>query len=168
MQRLTFNPPVCTRFKYWYNPYLMKDLRSLNSLMRDMIKYGFVAVFALIADAGCLFTLHALGVNYLVSATIAFLIGTVVNFILSHGFVFKDPVIKNRGVNFLAYTLIGAVSLIFNYIIIWFCYSQVGWSLLVAKCTAVVIVFFWNFLARRYFLYNGHKSEIGKEISFEA
>lgn len=144
-------------------------MNKTSLFMRDLFKYGFVAIFALAADAGTLFTLHALGLNYLVAATIAFLLGTVVNFFLSNGYVFKDPVIKNRGANFTAYTLIGAVSLVFNNVIIWFCFSHLGLALVAAKGTAVAIVFFWNFLARRQLLYNGHKTEsIGKEISFEA
>lgn len=140
-----------------------------KQFLHDLFKYGFVAVFALAADAGSLFALHALGMNYLIAATIAFLLGTLVNFTLSNGYVFKDPVIKNKGVNFMAFTLIGVISLLFNNVIIWACFSQLGLGLVTAKAIAVSIVFFWNFLARRHFLYNGHKREsIPKEISFEA
>ena len=111
--------------------------------------------------------LISLHVNYLVAATIAFLVGTLVNFGLSHGYVFHNPVIENQAVNFAAYAAIGAVSLAGNDIIIWFCHSKLQMSLLLAKSVAVAIVFFWNFLARRQFLYRGKDVALAKEVSFE-
>lgn len=140
-----------------------------RALIRDLFTYGFVAVFALAADFGSLLALHAAGVQYLVAATIAFLIGTVVNFVLSHGRVFKDPVIKNRAANFTAFTAIGLLGLVGNDVILWIFHAKVGLGLAVAKAIAVVVVFGWNFLARRQFLYKGHRDvPISKEISFES
>lgn len=143
-------------------------MRISRSFISDLFKYGFVAVFALVADAGTLWFLHSRGVQYLIASTVAFVVGTVVNFALSHGYVFKDPVIKNRLANFGLYTAIGAVSLVFNDVIIWLCHSELKTGLALSKAVAVAIVFFWNFIARRQFLYRGKDVAISKEISFES
>lgn len=124
-----------------------------TSFINDMIKYGFVAIFALVVDFGSLLLLHAFGMQYLEAATVAFLLGTIVNFLLSHGYVFKNPVIKNKALNFSAFAIIGAVGLAANDLIIWFAHSRIGLGLALSKIIAVAIVFFWNFIARQQLLY---------------
>lgn len=138
-----------------------------RKFVTDLFKYVFVAVFALAADFGSLMCLHVLGVQYIVAATLAFLIGTIVNFSLSHGYVFKDPVIKNKTMNFVMFATIGVAGLIANDVIIWLLHGRADQNLALSKLAAVIIVFFWNFLARRQLLYRGHKEDITKEISFE-
>lgn len=143
-------------------------MRISRSLVSDLFKYGFVAVFALIADSGSLALLRYFNINVLLATTIAFLIGTVVNFFLSHGYVFKNPVIKNKTLNFGVYAAIGGVSLVGNDIIVWAFNTKLHTSLIIAKAVSVAVVFFWNFLARRQFLYKGHEVPVTKEISFES
>jgi len=126
-----------------------------KKLLRDMVHYGFVSVFALFVDFGSLLILNSIfHVNYLIASTVAFLLGTIANFALSNGRIFKNPIIKNRAGNFIAFTVVGLAGLVANDIIIWLCHSQFGFNVPLSKCVSVVIVFFWNFLARRQFLYN--------------
>ena len=112
---------------------------GLKRLIVDGMKYGITSVVALVVDFGTLLVLnHVFNVNYLVAATIAFLLGLIVNYAMSHNRVFTDPVLKNKSTNFIAFGLIGVIGLF-------------------AKIVAVAVVFFWNFLARRQLLYRGHK-----------
>lgn len=132
---------------------------SLRRLFVDAVRYGFVSIAALVVDFGALLLLHsAWNINYLAAATAAFLLGLVVNYYLSHNRVFKDQKIKNRAVNFFAFGIIGVIGLLGNNFILWLCHEQLGWTLVAAKIVSVAIIFFWNFLARRQFLYEGHKS----------
>ena len=131
---------------------------GLKRLIVDGMKYGITSVVALVVDFGTLLVLnHVFNVNYLVAATIAFLLGLIVNYAMSHNRVFTDPVLKNKSTNFIAFGLIGVIGLFANDIIIWFAHDKVGLSVLFAKMVAVAVVFFWNFLARRQLLYRGHK-----------
>jgi putative flippase GtrA len=139
----------------------------VNSFVRDLLKYVLVAVCALVVDLGSLLVLHRLSVQYLVAATTGFVLGTIVNFILSRGFVFSDPVIKNKIANFMVYAAIGVLGLLCNNVIIWLCFSKLGLTLTVSKLVAVAVVFMWNFLARRQFLFRGHKVPVEREVSFE-
>ena len=135
----------------------------MKKLFIDMAKYGAVSVVALIVDFGGLLLLNSVfHVNYLVAATIAFILGLFVNYALSNNRVFTDPKIKNKMGNFTAFAAIGIVGLIGNDVIMWICHEGIKLSVFYSKCIAVAIVFFWNFLARRQFLYQGHKSDKGE------
>ena len=136
----------------------MRKSEGLKRLIIDATKYGVVSVAALAVDFWTLVLLnYTFGVNYLVAATVGFLLGLIVNFAMSHNKVFTDPVLKNKSANFIAFGLIGVIGLFANDIIIWFAHDKVGLSVLFAKIVAVAVVFFWNFLARRQLLYRGHK-----------
>lgn len=138
----------------------MRKSEGLKRLIVDATKYGVVSVAALAVDFGTLVLLnYTFGVNYLVAATVGFLLGLIVNFAMSHNKVFTDPVLKNKSVNFVAFGLIGVTGLLANNLIIWFAHEKIGLSVIFAKLIAVAIVFFWNFLARRQLLYRGHKSD---------
>lgn len=131
----------------------------MRRLFVDMLRYGFVSVAALVVDFGILMLLNStFGVNYLIAATTSFILGLIVNYLLSNNHVFTDPKIKNKAVNFVAFSLIGVIGLVGNDVIIWICHEKIGLTVFLAKCISVVIIFFWNFLARRQFLYQGHKS----------
>lgn len=134
---------------------------SLRRLFFDAVKYGAVSVIALVVDFGVLLLLHSVwGVNYLIAATISFLLGLIVNYYLSHNRVFTDPKIKNKTMNFVAFSTIGLIGLVANDLIMWAGHDGLGMSVTLSKVISVVIVFFWNFLARRQFLYQGHKQEV--------
>lgn len=127
-----------------------------------MVKYGIASVLALGVDLGLLLLLiHVFKVNYLVAASIAFCVGLIVNFAVSHNRIFKNQRIKNNVYNFAAFTAIGVIGLCVNAVILWVCFDIMNLSLIVSKCISVVIVFFWNFLGRRQFLYQGHISQKG-------
>lgn len=138
-------------------------MNGKTKLIIDMVKYASVSVIALVVDFGSLMLLNTVWhVNYLVAATIAFLFGLVVNYYLSHNRIFTDPKIKSKAMNFAAFGIIGVIGLIGNDIIMWACHDRLGFSVAVSKIISVVIVFFWNFLARRQFLYEGHKIAKGE------
>ena len=128
-----------------------------------MVRYGLVSVVALGVDFGILMLLNtAFGVNYLVAATTSFTLGLIVNYLLSNNRVFTDPKIKNKTVNFLAFSVIGVIGLVGNDVIMWLGHDKLGLTVFVAKCISVVVIFFWNFLARRQFLYQGYKTVEGE------
>lgn len=129
----------------------------MKRLFIDMFRYGIISVVALAVDFGLLMFLnYSLHVNYLIAATISFLAGLVVNYLLSHNRVFTDPKITSKSMNFIAFGSIGVIGLLFNNVIMWVSHDITHLSVAISKIIAVVIVFFWNFLARRQFLYQGH------------
>lgn len=124
-------------------------------MLYDMVKYGAVSVIALVVDFSSMMLMHSLGINYLLATTLAFLFGLVTNYVISNRLVFKNPKINNSQILFIAFGLVGVIGLIINDFIIWFTHSELQLNLVLSKIIAVTIVFFWNFLARRNFLYHG-------------
>lgn len=124
-----------------------------------MVRYGLVSVVALVVDFGSLLTLNSLlGVHYLSAATVAFILGLATNYSLSNNRIFTDPKIKNNTLNFVAFGVIGIIGLLGNNILLWLFHERLGLSVAIAKLISVAIIFFWNFLARRHLLYQGHKT----------
>lgn len=110
------------------------------------------------ADFGCLFLLtEYAGLHYLLSATIAFIIGLSVNYLVSTLWIFQKGKVKNRYVEFLFFTLIGVVGLGLNELIMYVFTDLMDVHYLLSKIISTVLVFLWNFLARKYMLFNPKK-----------
>ena len=120
----------------------------------EFLRSIVVSIIALLADFGILVALkegaHA---NYLVAATISFSIGVVVNYILSVRWAFNNRKLTSKHIEFLVFVVICAVGLAFNLLIIAGGVNYFHLDYRLAKGISTIIVFFWNFLARKKFLY---------------
>lgn len=138
--------------------YILKfDLRSLFITESDnayiqFFRYVFVGGVAFIADGVSLFLITAMGVNYLISAIFAFVIGLACNYGLTKLFVFKESHIDGK-IEFLVYGIIGVIGLGFTEIIMYVLTEIVGWYFMISKVIAAIIVLIWNFVARKFTLY---------------
>lgn len=122
----------------------------------QFFRYGFVAVAAFIVDFGFLFVFtHYLRIYYLISATLSFLLSLVLNYYLSTLWVFSRSA-RKRSAEVSIFFAINLVGLGLNMLIIWIATSALGLFYLYSKLLAVVIVFFWSFLARRYFIFKSN------------
>lgn len=125
-----------------------------NSLIMQLFRYGIVGGISFVVDWGTLMVLtEACGVHYMVSAAIAFVLGLVCNYLLSTRWVFGQSRIGNRWAEFAAFAVIGVIGLLLNELIIYLCTDIAGWHYLAGKVVSTVIVFFWNFLARRFLIF---------------
>lgn len=125
-----------------------------NSLIMQLFRYGIVGGISFVVDWGTLMVLtEACGVHYMVSAAIAFVLGLVCNYLLSTRWVFGQSRIGNRWAEFAAFAVIGVIGLLLNELIIYLCTDIAEWHYLAGKVVSTVIVFFWNFLARRFLIF---------------
>lgn len=93
---------------------------------------------------------------YIIATTVGFAGGLTTNFLLSRAFVFgaKEARAKTRAGEFMGHFAVGAIGLGMSYLIVW-----VGTSFIlkgnypVFRITATVVVFVWNYLARKFFVY---------------
>ena len=121
----------------------------------QLLRYVFVGGSAYIVDFGSLilFT-EMLHIHYLVSAALAFLLGLVTNYLLSIVWVFARRSLQDQRLEFVLFAVIGLVGLGFNELFIWF-FTDVGQlHYLVSKLISTGFVFFWNFFARKGFLFS--------------
>lgn len=125
-----------------------------NNAFIQFFRYTLVGGFAFIVDFGLLFLLtEYFHVHYLISAGISFLIGLLLNYFLSIKWVFTTRIIENKWLELLIFSLIGLIGLGLNEFFLWVFTDILLLYYLISKLITSFIVYFWNFFARKFFLF---------------
>lgn len=120
----------------------------------EFARYLLAGGFAFACDTFTLFSLtEFLKVNYLISAPIGFIVGTVLNYVLSRKWVFERRRLKSTPAELTIFALIGTFGLGVNEVILWGFQSKLGIYYLFAKGVSGFVVFGWNFAARKIVLF---------------
>lgn len=122
-----------------------------TSVIGQFLRYIAVGGISFVVDAGVLFMTEPLA-GHLIGAAIAFVVGLVVNFILSKLFVFAKASV-NPKVEFLTYVLIGLVGLGLTELLMYTLTDWLGFYFMFSKVITAAIVLAWNFAARKMILY---------------
>ncbi|MFZ2545269.1 MAG: GtrA family protein [Candidatus Saccharimonadales bacterium] len=126
-----------------------------KKITQQFIRYLVAAGIGYVVDFGGLYVLHEFfGIHYLIAAAISFTIGLIVVYILSNLFVFSDSKIHNKSLEFGIFALIGIVGLGILSLLMWVMVGIIGINYLLAKILATVVVYIWNFFARRAMYHN--------------
>lgn len=132
-----------------------------------IVRFGLVSTLSTILDYAVLFALLALLPSQLdikkhLAVSLGYLLGTLVNFVLARRMVFR-PTSYLPHVEFLLVAAVAAIGLGLTDLITIALNERAGLGMFIAKTVAVLIVFFWNFLARRYLIYRhaGDKADGG-------
>lgn len=137
----------------------MNSARSLtiksNTLQAQFLRYFVVGGGAFIVDFTALYLLTEFGrLHYLLSASLAFMAGTAVNYALSVTWVFDHRSFENRVHEFAIFSVIGIFGLLFNAALMWFFTEQVGFHYLGSKIFAAASILLFNFGARKALLFS--------------
>lgn len=119
----------------------------------DLVGYGLVSVVALACDYGLLVGLVAASVHYLVASSIGFSVGMVVAYVLSVRFVFPSRRAASRLVEAIGFFAVGMVGLVLTQGLLWLFVSRLGLGVAAAKVPTTGLVFGFNFLCRRGFVF---------------
>lgn len=124
-----------------------------------------VGVAATVADTAILALFFTgLGLNSLVSAALGFIAGLLVNFVLTRVWVFTGSRLSGAA-EFAAFAVISVIGLGLTLLIVWVFEVPVATAqplgerlgaegyVFLGKAVAVVTVFAWNFLMRKYVIY---------------
>lgn len=131
---------------------------SLRKLSFELFGYAVASVVALGVDMGLLKALVSVaGWHYLVAATVSFVVGAIVAYILSVRLAFNTRRVTNRAIEFLYFASLGVVGLGVNAAAISVGVGLVGLALMHAKLVAAVCTFVTNFSLRRVFLFSSRK-----------
>jgi len=129
-------------------------VRKADQMSVHLVRAIFSSNVAFALDFGLLVLLtEVVHLHYLVSNVIAFMTGTTLLYVLSIFWVFSRRSIQSRHLEYWLFILIGAVGVGFNELFIWLFTEKVRIYYLYSKVMAGSIVFFWNFLGRRYILF---------------
>jgi putative flippase GtrA len=125
-----------------------------NNLFIQLFRYTFVGGLAFLVDFSLLYVLtEYAGLHYLVSASCSFIAGLFVNYFISVFWVFGASSMK-KIVEFLLFAFVGLIGLGLNDFFLWLFTEQCRIYYMLSKLMAVVLVYLWNFLGRRYFIFN--------------
>jgi putative flippase GtrA len=137
-------------------PYSLRTLLldPAESTLVQFFRYVIVGGLAFVLDFGTLYACTEWGrVNYLISAAAGFVIGLSFNYALSRKWVFSHRTLQSAGVEFGVFAIIGFIGLGMNEAGMWFLAEILKVHYLMAKIITTVVVFAWNFLARKYSLF---------------
>lgn len=124
-------------------------------LGREAGGYGLASVFGLATDMGLLALLVSrFDVQYLLAATISFICGGAVVYVLSVRFVFRFRRIEQRALEFSYFSVLGGAGLLVNAAVMYLAVSTGHLHFMVGKLIAAGATFCTNFLLRRYFLFS--------------
>jgi putative flippase GtrA len=122
--------------------------------IHEFIRYAVASAAALALDVGSLWLfVEMFHVPYLVSGAVAFLVGLTVIYILSVYWVFDARVLSSRRAEFMLFALIGVIGLLLNEFMLWLFTERFGLFYMFSKLASVIVVFSWNFGARKWFLF---------------
>lgn len=132
---------------------VIKDGRAGTPLAELLLSMAVSAVsFAL--DFGSLALLtEVFSLHYLLSAGVAFTLGTTLSYALSVRLVFGSRRLGSRALEYALFVLIGAVGLALNEALLWLFTERIAVHYLLSKIIAGAMIFFWNFGARKLILF---------------
>ena len=128
----------------------------MKKLIAQFAKFGVVGVIAFFIDYGLLVLLtEVFGVNYLISATISFVVSVAFNYAASMRYVFTHKEGMSRQREFIIFIVLSVIGLGINDLMMWLGVDFLGISYLLVKIIATVVVAVWNFITRKIFLDGG-------------
>lgn len=127
----------------------MKIFKSNNLIVNlvlknvSFLKFCVVGVSNTILSLIIYWILNMIGINYLVSSTIAYLMGIFNGYMLSSRFVYNKKQSFNTGVKF--FTVYG-ISLLLNLLIMYLLVEVILFDKMIAQAVAVIVNTFFNYI----------------------
>jgi len=130
----------------------------MKKLFSQFIKFGIVGAIATAIDFGLLiFLTEVFQINYLISATIAFTVAVIFNYLASMRYVFTHKEELSRRKEFIIFVVLSVIGLLINNGCMWLGVELFAVDYRITKIVATAIVVMWNFITRKIFLDAGSK-----------
>ena len=143
--------------RQFFKAIMKKDTKKLfrtktNNTLIQFFRYIWVGGIAAIVNIGMLYVFtDIIHLYYLFSNVLSFTLGLLVNYVLSKKFVFQEKMAINQMKEFIIYAIIGIIGLGIDTGLIWIFTSGLSIYYLISKVISTMIVFIWNFVARKVF-----------------
>lgn len=128
--------------------------------VRQFISYFGVGGVSALVEWGVFYLLvFAVNMPYYLATVLAFVVSTTTNWYLGRKFTFKSSKYQNKNTKEVVLVfLVSAIGLVFNLLLMYFFVDILGMNTnllkTLAKVLATGIVFIWNFLSRKVFIYS--------------
>lgn len=132
----------------------MSDKVSLiKKISKQFAKFGIIGVIAFIIDYGTMLALtELLGIDYLISTTVGFIVALVFNYFASMRFVFARRDGMSRKKEFAIFAALSIIGLGFNDVLMFASVDLLMIDYRIAKIVVTFIVSIYNFVTRKAFL----------------
>lgn len=142
----------------------MKELFTAKNIKQFLSYFGVGGAAALVEWGSFSLLEYVFNTPYLLATIIAFVIATIVNWILGRIFTFKESAYtEHRTREFILVFLVSSIGLGFNLLLMYIFVSifHMDSNLLktVSKALATGIVFIWNFFSRKMWIYKESTKE---------
>lgn len=132
-------------------------LACTQNTITQLFRYVITGVSSFLVDYFLLFFLEMLGLHYLSASALSFLAGMTCNFLLTKFFAFRNLGPDVRPVIEIAvFAGIAASGLLLTTALMFWLTSHVQLYFMTSKVISSILVFFWNFFARKIILYSDH------------
>ena len=116
----------------------------------QFFRYLFVGGIAAVINIGMLYVFtDIIHIHYIISNILSFIMGLSVNYILSKKFVFQEETKISSSKEFLIYAIIGVIGLGIDTLLVWLFTDVLSMYYMISKLISTMIVFIWNFGARK-------------------
>ncbi len=129
--------------------YTLFVQKTKNSWLQ-LFRYLFVGGIAAVVNIGSLYIFTSwLNIYYIISNILGFILGLIVNYLLSKAFIFTDCKV-NKKKEFFDYTVIGIIGVCIDTLLMFVFTSWIGLFYLISKIISTLLTFIWNFVARKF------------------
>jgi len=126
----------------------------LKSLLSKFIQYFFAGLFCAFVNWGVFYFLYdKLEIFYLLAATLSFLTGAIVNFLLCK-IIFKSKEGRKKTTEFIMVLLAGAMGLGIDLATTAFCVEILGFHKMASKIAGTGVAFIFNYASRQFFIFS--------------
>jgi putative flippase GtrA len=124
--------------------------------MKTVHKFLLLGILSTLIDYILYSSAILLGVNYVIAIIAGYSAGLLANYIIGRNFIFTSGhKFKSSKYEFAAVVAIALFGVLFTIAIVKILsYSLLHMDPLFSRLIAIVIVFFWNYFARKFFVYN--------------
>ena len=137
-----------------------------KKLIWQIMKFTFVGGISFLVDFAVYgISCNVIGIHYIISGILGFVISVIVNYVLSMSFVFKSKVNTSKQKEFVLFVVLSVFGLIINSLILYICIDGIYMNStgmqamvaeesmnLIAKIIATAIVMIYNFISRKLLL----------------
>lgn len=136
----------------------MRELLSSKNIKQFLSYFGVGGAAAIVEWVCFSLFVSVIGLPYLLATVLAFVFSTTANWILGRIFTFKESAYKEKRVKEVGLVFfVSAIGLGFNMLLMYLFVDVIGMKSnlqqTIAKVLSTGIVFIWNFLSRKLWIY---------------
>jgi len=126
-----------------------------DNVWAQLVRYTIAGGFACVLDFVALYVLtEFLYIHYLVSAGVAFGLGSITNYCTSILWVFSRRAVQHRGIELAAFILLGLIGLGLNELVMYVGTERLGLFFMYSKIAATGCTYVFNFVSRKTLLFS--------------